>query len=153
MISMSYTVRMFEKFFGLIFIVLCVAAVLILVRFGRKIVKDRIYEIGVIKALGGKTRSFVLIFGLQVVTLGILICLLTLAGMGVFIDVANDILLSSYRSIIDSYIVVDMQILLIDRQVVLADMGIVMLLSMLATVIPVIALNRVKPINIIKAKE
>jgi len=153
MISMSYTVKVFEGFFTLIFIVLCAATALILVRFGRKIVKDRIYEIGVIKALGGTTRSFVLIFGLQIIALGILICVFALAGMRVFINIANDILISSYRSMIDSYIVIDMQILLIDKKVVLADMGAVMLLSLFATVIPLIFLNRVKPINIIKAKE
>ena len=153
MISMSYTVRMFEDFFILIFAVLCVATALILVRYGRKIVKDRMYEIGVMKALGGTTRSFVLIFGLQVVSLGVLICLFTLAGMGVFIDIANDILIKSYQAMIDSYIVVDMQLLLIDKKIVLMDAGAIMLLSMLATVIPIIFLNRVKPINIIKAKE
>lgn len=153
MISMSYTVRMFEDFFVLIFAVLCVATALILVRYGRKIVKDRMYEIGVMKALGGTSRSFVLIFGLQVVALGVLICLFTLAGAGVFVGIANDILIKSYQAMVDSYIVVDMQLLLIDKKMVLADAGAIMVLSLLATVIPIIFLNRVKPINIIKAKE
>ena len=153
MISMSYTVRMFKDFFGLIFIVLCIATALILVRYGRKIVKDRMYEIGVIKALGGTTRSFVLIFGLQVVSLGVLICLFTLAGVGLFVNIANSILIASYQALIDSYIVIDMQLLLLDTKMVLMDAGGVILLSLLATVIPIIFLNRVKPINIIKAKE
>ena len=152
-ISMSYTVRVFENFFQLIFIALCCVTVLLLIRYGRKVVKDRMYEIGVIKALGGKTRSFVLIFGLQVVVLGAMICLFTFAGAGVFVDIANDILIASWGSVIDSYIVTDMQILLIDRNMVLLDAGAVMLLSLLATVIPIIFLNRIKPISIIKAKE
>jgi hypothetical protein len=54
---------------------------------------------------------------------------------------------------IDSYIIIDMQVLLVERNMILADAGAVMLLSLLATVIPIICLNRVKPINIIKAKE
>jgi ABC-type multidrug transport system ATPase subunit len=153
MLSMSYTVRVFENLFVLIFAVLCLATVLILVRFGRKIVKDRIYEIGVIKALGGTNRSFVLIFGLQVVALGVLTCLFTFAGMHIFIDIANSILLASYRSMINSYIITDIQLLLIDTNMVLIDAGAVLLLSLLATVIPLISLNRIKPINIIKAKE
>jgi len=153
MISMSYTVRVFEGFFKLIFLVLCGATALILMRYGLRIVKDRMYEIGVIKALGGKTRSFVLIFGLQVVFLGVLICLFSFAGMNVFMDIANDILISSYQAMIDSYVVIDMQLLLVDPKLALADAGLVMLLSLLATVTPIIFLNRVKPINIIKAKE
>lgn len=153
MISMSYTVRMFRNFFVLIFVVLCAATVLILIRYGRMIVKDKIYEIGVIKALGGTTRSFVLIFGLQIIALGLLICLMTAAGIGVVADIANNILISSYRAMIDSYIIIDMQVLLVERNMILADAGAVMLLSLLATVIPIICLNRVKPINIIKAKE
>ena len=144
---------MFESFFQLIFIALCCVTVLILVRYGRKTVKDRMYEIGVIKALGGKTRSFVLIFGLQIVTLGAMICLLTFAGAGAFVNIANDILIASWGSVIDSYIVMDMQILLIDWNTVLVDAGAVMLLSLFATVIPIIFLNRIKPISIIKAKE
>lgn len=152
-ISMSYTVRVFQDFFKLIFIVLCGVTVLILVRFGRKIVKDRIYEIGVIKALGGKTRSFLLIFGLQVVALGAIICLFTVLGAEVFVNLANDILIISWQSMIDSYIITDMQVLLIDKKMVFADVGAVMLLSLLATVIPIISLNRIKPIGIIKAKE
>lgn len=153
MISMSYTVRMFDDFFKLIFLVLCAATVVILIRYGLKIVKDRMYEIGVIKALGGTTRSFVLIFGLQVVALGAMTCLFAFVGKNIFMDIANGILISSYQAIVDSYIVLDMQLLLVDSKVVLLDAVAVMGLSLLATVIPIIFLNRIKPINIIKAKE
>ena len=79
--------------FELFLIVICV---LYLALFGASLVRKNKYQIGVIKALGGKTNHIARIFITQLVFVGLMI--FVLAGLSIFIaiDFANQLLISSF---------------------------------------------------------
>lgn len=61
--TMTKAVGVFSNFFNLIFIVLCVALLLLMVQFELKNIKDKMKDIGVLNALGAKDGNLFVIFG------------------------------------------------------------------------------------------
>jgi hypothetical protein len=74
--TMTKAVDVFVPIFELIGIFLCVGVVFILMNFSSKMIKDKMHEIGILKALGTKNTSIGVVFGLQVLLIAILTCLL-----------------------------------------------------------------------------
>lgn len=151
--TMTRAVEVFSEFFGLIFVVLVAALVIVIVKFGLDIVRRKIYEIGVIKALGGRSSSFMVIFGVQVIVFGLLVCLFAQLGMYFFVGVANDVLVTSLQTLATSRIMMNIEILAFDWPLIFTDSVFAFALCILSSLAPLVALHRVKPINIIKAKE
>ena len=151
--TMTRAVEVFSDFFGLIFVVLVAALVIVIVKFGLDIVRRKIYEIGVIKALGGRSSSFIVIFGIQVIVFGLLVCLFAQLGMYFFVGIANDVLVTSLQTLASSRIMMDIEILAFDWPLIFTDSIFAFALCILSSLAPLVALHRVKPINIIKAKE
>lgn len=151
--TMTRAVEVFSEFFGLIFLVLVAALVVVIVKFGLDIVRRKIYEIGVIKALGGRSSSFMVIFGVQVIVFALLVCLFAQLGMYFFVGVANDVLVKSLQTLASTRIMLDIEILAFDWPLISYDCVVAFVLCVISTLVPIVALHRVKPINIIKAKE
>lgn len=151
--TMSKAVGVFSDFFMLIAAVLFVACVLILCSFGTKMVKDKTYEMGVIKALGGKNFNLSIIFIMQVVTVGIMTCILSWVGLGLFLGVANDILVASLSQLASANIVTDLDFLIFNPGLMSLNSLGILILSILSTLAPINKLRKIKPINIIKASE
>lgn len=152
--TMAKAVSVFSDFFGLILIFLCVACVLILVNFNIRTIKSRLYEIGIIKSLGGKTIDLCFIFGVQVILVGVLTCILYIIGSILFIDLANSVLVDSLLVLApSSYIMIDCDFLILDSNVMVYDCILIMIIVLITLVIPFSFLRIIKPTNIIKAKE
>lgn len=151
--TMSQFVSGFRGIFTLIFVILSGTMFLILVLYSLNIVKEKGYDIGVIKALGGKTKSFAFIFGIQIIALGIAICLFTLLGTFVFMNLANTLFLESMQSVITSQVLIDIDLLTIDGSTLLVNCFAVLLISFASTVIPLFFLKSIKPMAIIKARD
>ena len=150
---MTKAVDVFVPIFELIAVILCVGVVFILMNFSSKMINDKMHEIGILKALGTKNNSIGVVFGLQVVLIALLTCVLSTVGYYFFIDIANDVLIESLKRLAPSQVVLDLDFLTFKPSVALVNCALVFALSLISLVIPMIKIKAIKPVKIIKAKE
>lgn len=151
--TMTVAVEVFIPIFELVAIFLCLGVIFILVNFSSKMINGKMKEIGILKALGAKNYSISLIFGLQVLLIAILTCLLATAGQYFFIDMANDVLIESLKKLASSYIVLDLQFLTFQPNIAFANCILILCLTSVSLVFPMIRIKEIEPVKIIKAKE
>ena len=151
--TMTRAVSVFSDIFFLISLVLYAACISVLVNFGVKAVRGKTYEIGVIKALGGKSKNLAFIFSVEILIVGILTCVFSWVGLYLFIGVANDVLVASLSELATSHVVKDMNFLTFNTAIMTANSVGVFALTLISSFIPMLTLKNIKPINIIKAKE
>lgn len=151
--TMSQAVETFNKFFEFIAMILVCACVFIITSFGVKNIKSKMYEVGVMKALGCKLSSFFVIFGLHTLLIAFTTIVVFVVGYVAFANVANHILLESLKAITPTKIMLDLQFIKFDWQLALINSAVVVFISIVSTIIPIILLRRIKPVTIIKAKE
>ena len=149
---LNQSVSMFYELFNLFEILLIILIVVFLASYSIRNIRSNYYQIGVIKAIGGRSSDISKIYTAQTTILTIVVCILTYFGALYLVDVANDILIESFTRITKSAIGT-INIITFDIKIVLYTMLTAFLLSMLSTVIPLLTLHRIKPVNIIKAKE
>ena len=150
---MTEVVATFNDFFDLIVSILICAAILIMIGFGIKNVKANMYEIGVLKALGCKFSRFVIMFMIHTLLINLVLFGISTVGFYVVIDIANTILTDSLQVFSPSKIALNTSFIEYDFTLISFDNLIIGLTSIIATLIPMIILKRIKPISIIKAKE
>ena len=151
--TMSQAVETFNKFFEFIAMILVCACVFIITSFGVKNIKSKMYEVGVMKALGCKLSSFFVIFGLHTLLIAFTTIVVFVVGYVAFANVANHILLESLKAITPTKIMLGLQFIKFDWQLALINSAVVVFISIVSTIIPIILLRRIKPVTIIKAKE
>ena len=151
--TMSQAVETFNKFFEFIAMILVCACVFIITSFGVKNIKSKMYEVGVMKALGCKLSSFFVIFGLHTLLIAFTTIVAFVVGYGAFANVANHNLLESLKAITPTKIMLDLQFIKFDWRLALINSAVVVFISIVSTIIPIILLRRIKPVTIIKAKE
>ena len=151
--TMTKAVNVFSEFFNLIFIVLCVALLLLMIQFEVKNIKDKMQDIGIMKALGSRDIDLILIFGFQVAAAGLLMALLFIAGSFVFIGVANDILVLSLSKIATNTMIMNLSFLTVKWKYLLYDCLLAFIIILFSFIVPMLRLRRIKPTNVIKSKE
>ena len=149
---LNQSVNMFYELFSLFEILLVILIVVFLASYSIRSIKSNYYQIGVIKAIGGRSSDISKIYTAQTALLTILVCILTYIGAFYLVDVANDVLIASFVKI-TSTAIGSINIIEFDPKIVILTIAISFVLSMLSTIAPLLALHRIKPINIIKAKE
>ena len=123
-----------------------------LIYFGLKSIKQNHYQIGVIKALGGRNRDVEKIFVLKTFIIGIIISILSALVSTTFISLANGILLASIEQLLGMKLS-HINIITINPMVLLFDATLLVIISFISSLIPTILLKKIKPVEIIKAKE
>lgn len=151
--TMTKAVDVFIPIFELIAIFLCVGVIFILVNFSSKMINDKMHEIGILKALGTKNGTIGVVFGLQLVLIAILTCILATAGYYFFIDLANDVLIESLKRLAPSSIVLDLNFLTFKSNIALENCVLIFVLAIASLVFPMLKIKAIKPVKIIKAKE
>ena len=151
--TMSQAVEVFNRFFEFIVVILVCACVFIITSFGVKNIKSKMYEVGVMKALGCKLSSFFVIFGLHTLLIAFTTIVVFVVGYVAFANVANHILLESLKAITPTKIMLDLQFIKFNWQLALINSAVVVFISIVSTISPIILLRRIKPVTIIKAKE
>ena len=151
--TMTKAVNIFSEFFVIIFVGLCVCSFIILINYGIKLVKERKYEIGILKALGIKEFDLFIIIGLQMILLILLVIAMYILGSILFIDLSNDILVRSLLELAPNHFLMDIDVLYLKTNYILENSLLVILIVSLSFVIPLFKLKFLKPTNIIKAKE
>jgi hypothetical protein len=151
--TMTTAVDVFVPIFELVAIFLCIGVIFILMNFASKMIKDKMHEIGIMKALGTKNSSIGVIFGLQVMLIAILTCALATAGYYVFIDLANDVLVASLMRFNPTSIVLDLDFLKFNPNIAMENCILIFILAFASLFLPMIKIKAIKPVKIIKAKE
>ena len=151
--TMTKAVDVFIPIFELIAIVLCVGVIFILINFSSRMIKDKMHEIGILKALGTQNGTVGTVFGLQVVLIALLTCILSVAGYYYFIDLANDVLIESLKRLAPSRIVLDLNFLTFQKDIARDNCILVCVLSVVALIPTMIKVKVIKPVKIIKTKD
>ena len=150
--TMTKAVDVFIPIFELIAIVLCVGVVFILINFSSRMIKDKMHEIGILKALGTQNGTIATVFGLQVVLIAVFTCVLSSVGYYYFIDLANDVLIGSLKNL-TGRVVLDLNFLTFQKEIARDNCILVCILSLIALVAPMIKIKVIKPVKIIKTKD
>ena len=111
------------------------------------------HEIGILKALGTKNSTIGAVFGLQVVLIAILTCVLSTVGYYYIVGVANDVLFESMKRFATGNVVLDLEFFTFMPRVALEDCALIGILAMISMLIPMIKIKAIKPVKIIKAKD
>lgn len=151
--TMTKAVSVFTDFFGIIFIGLCICTFFIIANYGIKLVKERKYEMGILKALGIRELDLVIILGVQLLLFLALAIVIYILGSIIFIDLANDILIRSLLELAPGRFMMNIKILYIDPSHFLTNSILTIIISTISFIIPLIKLRKLKPTQIIKAKE
>ena len=151
--TMTEAVEVFIPIFELVAIFLCIGIVLILIIFASKMINDKMHDIGILKSLGTKNHSISTVFGLHILLVTALTCLMATVGYFFFIDLANDVLIESLKKFAPNRVVVDLQFLTFIPQIALENCVLVGVLSIASLVFPMVKIKAIKPVKIIKAKE
>ena len=145
LITFTDLFRMFE-------ILLLSICIIYLASFGVSVMQRNKYQIGIIKSLGGKTSQIARIFIAQLMVVGIMILLFSGAGIRATTKIANGILMGS----IGKYLHIEIshfEIIEFIPELAFMDLFVVLVLIMLSSLVPLIAIHKIRPINIIKAKD
>ncbi len=151
--TMTRAVEVFVPIFELIGIILCIGVVFILVSFSTKMIKDKMHEIGILKALGAKNTTISIVFGLQILLIATLTAILTTLGYYLFIDIANDVLIESLTRLASSMIIFDIDFLTFIPLIAIENCALIALLAIISMLIPLIRIRGIKPVKIIKTKD
>ena len=146
-------VDIFGDFFMLIAIALSVACALMLINFGRRAVRRRMHEIGIIRALGGRTKHISGSFILQVFYAGLITCTLSILGMMFLDGIINSILLEGLMTFLGTDKLSHLVIIQFNPFITLIDITTVLVITLIAAMVPILSIHRIKPIKIIKSKE
>lgn len=151
--TMTKAVDVFIPIFELVAIVLCIGIVFILISFSSKMIKDKMHDIGILKALGCKNMSIGTVFGLQLLLIALCTIVLSIVGYFFFIDLANDVLIESLKVLAPSHIVLDLEFLTFKINIAGINSLLVIVLTLISFVMPMMKIYKIKPVQIIKAKE
>ena len=151
--TMTKAVDVFIPIFEMIAIVLCIGVMFILINFSSRMIKDKMHEIGILKALGTQNGTVGTVFGLQVVLIALLTCVLSVAGYYYFIGLANDVLVESLKRLAPTHIVLDLNFLTFQKDIARNNCILVFILSLVALIPSMIKVKVIKPVKIIKTKD
>ena len=146
-------VEVFKKLFVLIAVFLCFAGGLVLLSFGSSSVKKRNFEVGVIRAIGGNTKNIAMIFTMQILLAGIIICVISSVGLYVTSIVANKILANSFVALFESTALASIEVVHFNPLALVLDLAVVLAITLLAAVLPILSIRKIKPLKILRAKE
>ena len=150
--TINKVLDVFGKFFIFLELFFLIVCLIYLVRMSISNVKKNTYEIGVMKALGITRLDLCRIFVRQTLLLGISILVIANIAILLGTGIANSILIFSFEAILEIKII---NIVLISYvpKLVLIDLIDILVIIILSGFIPLIYINKIKPIDILRAKE
>ncbi len=145
-------ISIFENFFGITMVFILLACVIFLINFGIKSIRSSIYEIGVIKAMGGIKRDISRIFISQSLLIGLGILFGTYIGMQVAAFTANAVFLASLEVVANSNFY-GIEAIDFYPVVALVDIVIALVVVVVSAIISNKTIDKLNLISILKAKE
>ncbi len=143
----------FIKLFELIIYMMLALTVVTLISFSVGSIKKCIYEIGVLRAQGARTRQLVAVFALQQLLVGVIAAVCSLLGLYFGAGACNFILGEGFAIFSKNAFMREVQFIRFMPMIAALDIGILLLFSVVSIIVPLLFLRRVKPREIIRAKE
>ena len=142
-------VSVFKDFFLLLYVGLIGVCAMLLTGFARRSIKRRMYEIGILRALGCKNKTVASMFMINMGVVAIAISLISIVGVRVLDTVLNRVLMDNLSNILQTMPIRNLRILQFDLLSASVDMLTVILLSFLAAFGVFFACRKIKPMDII----
>ena len=145
-------ISIFGNFMDIIAITFLFACVVYLMHFGYKSIISNYYEIGIISALGCNNKDIGKLFLLEILTVGLGILGVSLIGMYVGTFLSNMVLIETFEFVFDIAFT-NIDVVIFDWNYVIIDLIIAMVIIVISALFPMFYIRKVKPVNILKAKE
>jgi ABC-type antimicrobial peptide transport system permease subunit len=152
-LTLNRCVMLFVLIFRLVNIVLCASVVFIFISFSTKMIRDKLHEIGIMKALGTGSGTINVIFGLQIALIAVCTCLLSSLGYYFLIGPANDLFIMSLREMVPSQLVLNLDVLVFIPRLVLENGILIAALSVISLFVPMSRIAKIQPVKIINNRE
>jgi len=152
-LTLNRCVMLFVFIFRMVNVVLCAAVVFIFVSFSTKMIRDKLHEIGIMKALGTGKGSIGFIFGLQIGLIAVFTCLVSGLGYYYLIGPVNDLFIVSLREMVPSQLVLDLDVLVFIPRVLAENVALVAALSVISLVVPMSKISKIRPVQIINNRD
>ena len=146
-------VSIFSDFFLLLYLGLIVVSALILVAFARRSIKRRMYEIGILRALGCKNKTVAGIFMLNIALVSLIIALISIISVRILDPVLNSTLIENLSVMLDVALIKDLRILQFSLLSAAIDVITILLLGFLCALGVFLSCRKIKPISIIQNGE
>ena len=146
-------VSIFEDFFLLLYVGLIGVCALLLISFARRSVKRRMYEIGVLRAIGCNNRTVAGLFTVNTVVTMAFITVLSIAGVRVLDPIMNEVLVENLAVVLSTSPIIKLKILKFNFISAIVDILTILLLGLLASFGVFTSCKKIKPINIIRNRE
>ena len=143
----------FRKIFEFISFLLVAAIFLIIILNANTLIKHNVYEIGLMKAFGAKTRNLVSMFTTQMVFTSLVVCLLLFTSSQIFINFADNLLkegIAAYTSSANEYM--NFNTFVFSTEYFWLNILIIAASTILSVVVPILAVRRIKPLTIIRTR-
>ena len=150
--TINQVLNIFGKFFLLIEVLFLVLCIVFIVNIGLSSVKKNKYEIGVLKAIGTSSFDIMRIYIRQTIIICLAIVIVSNIGIYLGTYVGNSILVSAFEEILDTTFY-DLKLINYIPKIVGQDLIYTVIISFISFIIPQIILFKIKPIDIIRAKE
>ena len=152
-LNLQRCVRLFVAVFQIVNIVLCASVVFIFVSFSTKMIRDKLHEIGILKALGTDRVTINVIFGLQIALIAIFTCVVSALGYYLLVKPANELFIISLREMVPSQLVLDLDVLIYIPRVVWENVILVAILAVVSLFVPMSKIGRIQPVKIINSRD
>ena len=152
-LTLSRCVRLFVLIFRLVNIVLCGAVVFIFISFSTKMIRDKLHEVGIMKALGTGRGTINAIFGLQIGLIAVFTCLVSAVAYYFLAAPANTLFLISLREMVPSQLVLDLDVLVYIPAVVWKNTLLIAVLAVVSLVVPMSKIGKIQPVKIINNRD
>ena len=154
---MYSTIELFSAFKGVfkfISYLLIAAIFLIVVLNANTLIKHNVYEIGLMKAFGAKTKELVTMFAAQMLFSSLIVCALLYSSSVFFIELADDLLregILTYTNSINSKNFTFSSFVFLDGYFLL-NIGLIAVSTITSVIVPIVAIRNIKPLTIIRTR-
>ena len=151
--SITNIIVVFSDIFRLLTIFLAIVCVLLLVSFGQKSIKRRMFDIGVVRALGYKNRDLLTVFVLQITYLLVTVCAVTYISLIYLDNYINQMLIENIILFLNNDLIRDMTLLEFEPSRIIVNLVGISVLTFISSGTLLFTLRKIKPINIIRQGE
>lgn len=144
--------EIFKGLCYLIIVLLFIVSFSHIVLYGINSIRKNIYEIGVLKALGTKSIDIAKIFIVQIAVIGFAISIVSILGIYLSSILSDLLLISAFEEFL-TITIYGLNIIPVNIPVVSLDLTLVFIISIISSIIPLIYLKTIKPLNILKGKK
>ena len=155
--QMAYSVvelfSAFKQVFKFISYLLIAAIFLIIILNANTLIKHNVYELGLMKAFGAKTKDLVMMFAVQMVFSSLIVCGLLYTASEIFINFADTLLKNgvlAYSGTKPEYLQFHTFVFLDGYFFI--NISLIASATILSVIVPIVAIRKIKPLTIIRTK-